>query len=76
MHSEFKGMGVGKVALVSALQYFYNISAHMPAYAVVVDGLNVNAEGFYSKYGFQELCRHNERSRLFFPMKQISELFR
>ena len=76
VHNEFKGLGLGKVALVSALQYFYNISAHMPAYAVVVDCLNKNAEGFYFKYGFQELCRHNDRSRLFIRMKQISELFR
>ncbi len=76
VHKEFKGLGLGKVALVNALEYFYNISAHMPAYAVVVDCLNKNAESFYLKYGFQELFKYNERSRLFIPMKQVSELFR
>lgn len=76
VHKEFKGLGLGKVALVNALEYFYNISAHMPAYAVVVDCLNKNAENFYLKYGFQELCKYNERYRLFIPMKQVSELFR
>ena len=75
VHCEFKGMGLGKVALVSALQYFYNISAHMPAYAVVVDCLNKNAESFYLKYGFQELCKHNHRSRLFLSMKDVATLF-
>lgn len=76
VHKEFKGVGLGKVALVNALEYFYNISAHMPAHAVVVDCLNKDAESFYLKYGFQELCKYNERSRLFIPMKQLSELFR
>lgn len=76
VHKEFQGMGLGKVALVNALKYFHNISAHMPAYAVIVDCLNKNAEAFYLKYGFQEFCKNNERSRLFIPMKQISELFK
>lgn len=75
VHQEFKGLGLGKVALVNALEYFHNISAHMPAHAVVVDCLNKSAESFYLKYGFQELCKYNERSRLFIPMKQVSELF-
>lgn len=75
VHSEFQGLGLGKVALVNALEYFHNISAHMPAYAVVVDCLNKNAESFYRNYGFQELCKHNERSRMFIPMKQVSALF-
>lgn len=76
VHNEFKDLGLGKVALVNALEYFHNISAHMPAYAVVVDCLNKNAESFYLKYGFQELCKNNERSRMFIPMKQISALFK
>lgn len=75
VHNEFKGLGLGKVALVNALEYFYKISAHMPAYAVVVDCLNKNAESFYRKYGFQELCKINARSRMFISMKQVSELF-
>lgn len=76
VHNEFKGMGLGKVALVNALQYFHNISAHMPAHAVVVDCLNEKAESFYLKYGFQELCNYKDRSRLFISMKQIFQLFK
>lgn len=75
VHKEFQGMGLGKVALVRALEYFHKISAHMPAYAVIVDCLNQNAESFYFKYGFQGLCKNNERSRLFIPMKHLSALF-
>jgi GNAT superfamily N-acetyltransferase len=75
VHKEFQGMGLGKAALVHALEYFHKINAHMPAYAVIVDCLNKHAESFYFKYGFQELCKHNERSRMFIPMKQVSELF-
>ena len=76
VHKEFKGLGLGKVALVNALEYFYKISAHMPAYAVAVDCLNKNSESFYRKYGFQILCKQNGRSRMFIPMKQVSELFK
>lgn len=76
VHKEFQGLGLGKVALVNALEYFHNISAHMPAHAVIVDCLNKNAESFYLKYGFQELCKNNERSRMFISMKQVSALFR
>jgi GNAT superfamily N-acetyltransferase len=75
VHKEFQGVGLGKVALVNALKYLYKISAHMPAYAVVVDCLNKNAEGFYLKYGFQELCENNKRSRMFISTKQLGELF-
>lgn len=75
-HKEFQGLGLGKIALVDALKYFHNISAYMPAYAILVDCLNKNAEDFYLKYGFQELCKNNKRSRLFIPMKQISALFK
>lgn len=75
VHNEFKGMGLGKVALVNALEYFYNISAHMPAYAVIVDCLNEHAESFYLKYGFQELLKINDRKRLFISMTEITLLF-
>jgi len=76
VHKELQGVGLGKIALVDSLKYFHKISAHMPAYAVIVDCLNINAETFYLKYGFQELCKHNNRSRLFISMKQVSELFK
>lgn len=75
VHKEFKGVGLGKITLTEALKYFHKINLHMPAYAVVVDCLDENAESFYLKYGFKEFCKHNERSRLFISMKQISELF-
>lgn len=72
---KFHGQGLGKISLLHALKYLYEASRYMPAYAVVVDCLSNSAETFYSQYGFQELCKHNGRMRLFMPMSTIQQLF-
>ncbi|MGL5335011.1 MAG: GNAT family N-acetyltransferase, partial [Enterovibrio sp.] len=46
------------------------------AYAVVVDCLTDSAQTFYTKFGFELLCQHQGRPRLFLPMKTIEMLFR
>ncbi len=69
------GQGLGKISLVHALKHLWQINQHMPAYAVVVDCLTQSAENFYSKFGFQYLCEHNGRVRLFLPMKIVGQLF-
>ncbi|MDX1251001.1 MAG: GNAT family N-acetyltransferase [Gammaproteobacteria bacterium] len=75
VHKEYQGQGLGKIALVKALEHLYEINAHMRAYAIVVDCLNDEARSFYTRYGFELLCQHNGRSRLFLPMKTVAQLF-
>ena len=40
VHKEFHGKGLGKVSLIKALEYLWNVNAHMRAYAIVVDCLS------------------------------------
>ena len=75
VHKKFHGSGLGKVTLIKALEYLWEVNAYMPAYAVVVDCLTDSAQGFYAKYGFEILCNHNERIRMFLPMKTLDKLF-
>lgn len=75
VHEAHQGQGLGKIALIKALEYLYEINAHMRAYAIVVDCLNDKAYAFYTRYGFEPLCQHNGRSRLFLPMKTVAQLF-
>lgn len=75
VHKEFHGGGLGKVSLSNALKYLWEVNAHMRAYAIVVDCLTESAENFYSKYGFEVLCEHNGRVRMFLPMKTVGTLF-
>ena len=72
---QYHGSGLGKVTLIKALEHLYNINAHMRAYAVVVDCLTTNAEGFYNKFGFKKLDEQEGNVRLYLPMKQLAFLF-
>jgi GNAT superfamily N-acetyltransferase len=67
--------GLGKITLVKALEKLYGINHQMRAYAVIVDCLNDSAKQFYKKFGFEILCGHNGRDRMYIPMKTISQLF-
>jgi len=75
VHSEYQNRGLGKITLIKALEYLLDVNAHMRAYAIIVDCLNEDAEQFYSKYGFEELCKYNGRTRMFIPMKTVAQLF-
>lgn len=75
VHKEFHGSGLGKVSLIKALEYLWGVNAHMRAYAIVVDCLTDSAQSFYQKFGFQVLCEHNGRVRMFLPMKTVGQLF-
>lgn len=75
VHKEFHGSGLGKISLIRALKYLWQVNQHMRAYAIVVDCLTDSAQAFYAKYGFQVLCEHNGRIRMFLPMKTVGELF-
>jgi GNAT superfamily N-acetyltransferase len=71
----YLSQGLGKTTLIKALEKLWEINSEMRAYAVIVDCLNDNAKQFYEKFGFDHLCSHNERDRLFISMRTISQLF-
>lgn len=75
VHAEYQSQRLGEVTLIKALENLWQVNAHMRAYAVIVDCLNDRAESFYRKYDFEFLCNHNDRTRLFLPMKKVSALF-
>jgi GNAT superfamily N-acetyltransferase len=75
VHSEYQEQGLGKITLIKALEYLWEINSHMRAYAVIVDCLNKKARQFYLKYGFEVLCGHNGRVRMFMPMNIVGQLF-
>nr|CAA6803758.1 MAG: FIG001353: Acetyltransferase [uncultured Thiotrichaceae bacterium] len=75
VHKEFHGSGLGKVSLIRALKYLWEVNHHMRAYAIVVDCLTDSAQAFYTKFGFENLCEHNGRMRMYLPMKMVEQLF-
>lgn len=76
VHSEYQGQGLGKITMIKALEYLWEINSHMRAFAIIIDCLNKKAERFYSKYGFEVLCYHNERTRMFLSMKVLEQIFK
>jgi GNAT superfamily N-acetyltransferase len=75
VHSECQGTGLGKITLINALEYLWNINDMIRANAVIVDCLNESVEPFYLQYGFKELDYEGSRKRLFLPMGTIESLF-
>jgi GNAT superfamily N-acetyltransferase len=75
MHKDAQGQGLGKVTLIRALRHCFEINAHLPSFAVIVDALDEGVQGFYKQHGFHELDRHNDHVRLYLPMKTVAKLF-
>ncbi|MDO6683805.1 GNAT family N-acetyltransferase [Oceanobacter sp. 5_MG-2023] len=75
VHQEFHGSGLGKVSLIRALEYLWGVNHYMRAYAIIVDCLTDSAQEFYTKFGFEVLCEHRGRIRMFLPMKTVEQLF-
>lgn len=75
VHKKYHGYGLGKITLIKALEYLWKANAYLPAYAVIVDCLNGSSQGFYEKFGFEILCSHNQKTRMYIPMKTIDILF-
>jgi GNAT superfamily N-acetyltransferase len=73
---KMQGQNLGKITLVKALEFLWEINLRMHAYAIVVDCLNENVEKFYAQYGFQFLYKKERKSRMFIPMKTVSKLFK
>jgi len=76
VHNECKNRGLGKITLIKALEYLWNVSKHMRAYAVIVDCLNPDVMKFYEQYNFRVLCIIEGRTRMFLPMKTVGMLFK
>ncbi len=75
VHKDCQGQKLGKITLIKALEFLWEINSQMCAFAIVVDCLNENVEQFYAKYGFQLLCSQNGKTRMFIPMKTVAVLF-
>lgn len=75
VHEDYKEEGLGKVALIKALEHLYDINVHMRAYAVIVDCLNESIAAFYEQFGFELLAKQDGQDRLFLPMKTVKRLF-
>jgi predicted GNAT family N-acyltransferase len=68
-----KGMGLGALALLNALDRSLAASREVASWAVFVDAIDDDAASFYRKYGFIELPEN--KLKLFLPMKTIEKLF-
>lgn len=75
VHRAAQGQGLGKITLIRALKHCLDIHRHLPSYAVVVDALQKEVEGFYLQYGFRQLEQDSGLIRLFLPMKTVAQLF-
>ena len=66
-----QGCGVGKMLLVDALQRTLSVSDQIGIYAMIVDAINDNAQGFYEQFGFVRLS--DDSPRLFLPLKSFED---
>jgi len=56
--------------LADAIKRTLAVSDQIAIYAIVVDAINENAEGFYEQFGFTRLS--DVSPRLFLPLKSIN----
>ena len=75
VNKEVQGQGLGKITLIRALQHAAEINKHLPSYAVVVDALDNQIQGFYEQFGFTPLDTHSPRKRLYVSMQTVVQLF-
>lgn len=72
--NSYKGQGFGETLLIDALKRAYDTSVtSIGSMAVVVDPIDEDAKGFYSKYGFIYLP---DSGKMFLPMETIAQLFK
>ena len=68
-----KGQGLGKLLLIDALKRSYEVSKVIGSMAIIVDPIDEDAIGFYSKFGFITLP---DSEKMFLSMKTIEQLFK
>lgn len=68
-----KGLGLGALTLMHALEKSLIATRDVASWAVFVDAIDDAAANFYRKYGFIELPE--DRRKLFLPMTTIAKLF-
>ena len=66
-----QGCGIGKMLLVDAIKRTLSVSDQIAIYAMVVDAINENVEGFYEQFGFARLS--DDSPRLFLPLKSFED---
>lgn len=76
VNKKVQGQQLGKITLIKALEFLWQVNQKMHAYAVVVDCINDSVEKFYRKYGFQYLYKNHSKVRMFLPMKTVGQLFK
>ena len=74
VNMKVQGQGLGKITLVRALQHAGEINEHLPSYAVVVNALDNQVQGFYEQFGFAALDAHSHHKRLYMPMQTVVQL--
>lgn len=65
-----KGHGVGTMLLADAIKRTLSVSDQIAIYAMVVDAIDENAEGFYEQFGFIRFS--DDSPRLFLPLKSFN----
>ncbi len=75
VNKKVQGEHLGKITIIKALEFLWQVNQKMRAYTVVVDCINESVEKFYQKYGFHYLCKNHGKSRMFLPMKTVEQLF-
>ena len=75
VNKKVQGQGLGKIMLIRALQHVGEINQHLPSYAVVVDALDNQVQGFYKQFDFADLDACNHCKRLYITMQTVVQLF-
>ena len=70
---KYKGMGLGKLCLMSALDKSLLAAKDVASWAVFVEAVDASAASFYRKFGFIELPE--DGLKLFLPMATIAKAF-
>jgi len=64
-----QGRGIGRMLLADALKRSLSVSEQIGIYALVVDAIDDQAQGFYQQFGFSLM--ESSGRRLFLPLKSV-----